>query len=177
MLLAGDEFLRTQRGNNNAWCQDNDFSWIDWSQAEKHADFLRFTLRVDRVAKAASGTSTADVFPGTAAVDGRGGRGLARSQAGRAGFFQRESNAAPCLDGRHTGREPDRDFYLACNAHREPLSFQVPQPPTGGRWRCAIDTLLPAPHDIVEPGEGPVISALASYTVGPFALVVLISEA
>src|SRR4029077_477420 len=42
MLLAGDEFLRTQLGNNNAWCQDNDISWVDWSLAEKNKDFLRF---------------------------------------------------------------------------------------------------------------------------------------
>jgi isoamylase len=43
MILAGDEFLRTQQGNNNAWCQDNDISWVDWSLTEKNADFLRFT--------------------------------------------------------------------------------------------------------------------------------------
>src|SRR5262249_27750407 len=43
MLLAGDEFLRTQQGNNNAWCQDNEISWVDWSLAETHVDFLRFT--------------------------------------------------------------------------------------------------------------------------------------
>jgi glycogen operon protein len=43
MLLAGDEFLRTQGGNNNAWCQDNAVSWVDWTLAEKNADFLRFT--------------------------------------------------------------------------------------------------------------------------------------
>lgn len=43
MILAGDEFLRTQRGNNNAWCQDNEISWVDWRLAEANADFLRFT--------------------------------------------------------------------------------------------------------------------------------------
>ena len=43
MILAGDEFLRTQQGNNNAWCQDNELSWVDWTLAEKNKDFLRFT--------------------------------------------------------------------------------------------------------------------------------------
>ncbi|HJZ56435.1 MAG TPA: alpha-amylase family glycosyl hydrolase, partial [Gemmataceae bacterium] len=43
MLLAGDEFLRTQKGNNNAWCQDNDISWVNWKLADENADFLRFT--------------------------------------------------------------------------------------------------------------------------------------
>jgi glycogen operon protein len=42
MILAGDEFLRTQKGNNNAWCQDNEISWVDWGLAEKNKDFLRF---------------------------------------------------------------------------------------------------------------------------------------
>ncbi len=42
MLLAGDEFRRTQRGNNNAYCQDNEISWFDWSLVEKHADLVRF---------------------------------------------------------------------------------------------------------------------------------------
>jgi glycogen operon protein len=42
MILAGDEFLRTQKGNNNAWCQDNEISWVNWEFAEKHKDFLRF---------------------------------------------------------------------------------------------------------------------------------------
>src|SRR5262249_18234185 len=42
MLLAGDEFLRTQHGNNNAWCQDNEISWVNWNLAAENADFLRF---------------------------------------------------------------------------------------------------------------------------------------
>ena len=42
MFVAGDEFRRTQRGNNNAYCQDNEISWIDWTLQEKHADVLRF---------------------------------------------------------------------------------------------------------------------------------------
>ena len=46
MILGGDEFLRTQGGNNNAWCQDNATSWVDWSLAEKNADFLRFVRQL-----------------------------------------------------------------------------------------------------------------------------------
>src|SRR5206468_10470854 len=42
MLIAGDEFLRTQKGNNNAWCQDNETSWVNWSLSEKNKDFQRF---------------------------------------------------------------------------------------------------------------------------------------
>jgi glycogen operon protein len=51
MLLAGDEFLRTQKGNNNAWCQDNEISWVDWTLKEKNADFLRFTRELIQLRK------------------------------------------------------------------------------------------------------------------------------
>ena len=46
MLTAGDEFLRTQGGNNNAWCQDNEVSWVDWSLTGRNAEFLRFTRKL-----------------------------------------------------------------------------------------------------------------------------------
>jgi isoamylase len=51
MLLAGDEFLRTQRGNNNAWCQDNDISWVNWELAEKNKGFLRFVRELIHLRK------------------------------------------------------------------------------------------------------------------------------
>jgi isoamylase len=51
MILAGDEFLRTQRGNNNAWCQDNDISWVDWTLAETNAPFLRFVRELIHLRK------------------------------------------------------------------------------------------------------------------------------
>ncbi|MDY3552588.1 glycogen debranching protein GlgX [Gemmata sp. JC717] len=51
MLLAGDEFLRTQQGNNNAWCQDNEISWVDWGLAEENKDFLRFVRELIHLRK------------------------------------------------------------------------------------------------------------------------------
>jgi glycogen operon protein len=51
MLLAGDELLRTQKGNNNAWCQDNDISWVNWKLAEENADFLRFVRELIHLRK------------------------------------------------------------------------------------------------------------------------------
>ena len=78
MLTAGDEFLRSQKGNNNAWCQDNALSWIDWSLADAHADFLRFVremialrqrhpaLRRRGFFRGARGRSEVPTFSGTA---------------------------------------------------------------------------------------------------------------
>lgn len=52
MLLAGDEFARTQQGNNNAYCQDNEISWVDWRLAETHRDLLEFVRELIRFRRA-----------------------------------------------------------------------------------------------------------------------------
>ena len=80
------------------------------------------------------------------------------------------------LDGRRTGREPDRDFYMAFNAWQEPLPFAVPPAPQGKPWRRVIDTALASPLDIVGPDEGPDVPAGSSYTVAPHSVLVLISD-
>ena len=62
MLLAGDEFLRTQQGNNNAWCQDNDMSWVNWDLAEDQRRFPALRSRTDLAAEAAPGLAAAAVL-------------------------------------------------------------------------------------------------------------------
>ena len=49
MLLGGDEFNRTQRGNNNAYCQDNEISWFDWNHDDAAQDMIRFVRRLTRI--------------------------------------------------------------------------------------------------------------------------------
>src|SRR5207249_3104822 len=65
MLLAGDEFLRSQGGNNNAWCQDNEVSWVDWTLAEKNADFLRFVRELIALRKGHPALRRGMFFHGT----------------------------------------------------------------------------------------------------------------
>jgi glycogen operon protein len=178
MLLAGDEFLRTQGGNNNAYCQDNEVSWIDWRLAQANADFLRFTRMLIALRKRHPALRRRRFFTGSR--NGRDGKpdvlwhGV---EPGKPDFSRVSRSLAMSLDGSQTGREPDQDFYVACNAWREPLDFGIPRTPGGRPWRRVIDTSLPSPLDIVEPAEGPVVPARAPYRVAPFSLVVLISEA
>src|SRR5262249_16997956 len=94
----------------------------------------------------------------------------------RPDFSSQSRSLALVLDGRRTGREPDQDFYVAFNAWESPLLFKVPPPPQGRPWRRVVDTSLESPEDILPEGEGPVMPALRAYPVGPFSLVVLISE-
>ncbi|MSU80554.1 MAG: glycogen debranching enzyme GlgX [Gemmataceae bacterium] len=178
MLLGGDEFLRTQKGNNNAWCQDNELSWIDWRLRESHADFLRFTTMLISLRKRHPALRRRTFFKGT------GPDGLQRPDVIWHGvepfapdFFAGSRTLAFCLDGMRTDREPDRDFYVACNAWIEPIAFRIPRSPNGQRWRRAIDTSLLSPLDIVGLDEGPVVLAESTIHVAPHSMIVLIAEA
>jgi isoamylase len=178
MLLAGDEFLRTQRGNNNAWCQDNDISWIDWSLAAKNADFLRFVRAMIAFRKRHPALRRHDFFRG-AGPSGHHEPDILwhGREPGQPAFVPRSQWLAFTIDGSQTSREPDCDFYVACNASPEPLAFRIPASASGRPWRRAVDTALASPLDIVEGDDGPRVPFSSIYLVAPFALVVLISEA
>jgi glycogen operon protein len=177
MLLAGDEFLRTQGGNNNAWCQDNAVSWIDWKLAETNADFLRFTQMLITLRRRHPALRRRTFFKGTPQGPGQRSdiqwHGVEPQKPDFSGFSR---IVAFTLDGTQTGREPDRDFYVVCNAWRESLVFRIPASPTGRPWRRVIDTALPSPQDIVELDEGPVVDPRTAYHVSPHSMLVLISE-
>ncbi|MFO0803404.1 MAG: hypothetical protein U0791_09825 [Gemmataceae bacterium] len=85
MILGGDEFLRTQRGNNNAWCQDNEISWVNWEFANQNADFLRLK-EADRIARKRRGAAEAHVLQGEISrlggLAGSGARAAAYDTAG-----------------------------------------------------------------------------------------------
>jgi glycogen operon protein len=167
MLLAGDEFLRTQSGNNNAWCQDNDVSWVDWSLAHKNADFHRFAREMIALRKRHPALRRRHFLA-------RGDVIWHGVQPYRPDFSAASHTLALVLDGRHTGREPDRDFYLAFNAWKESLSFVIPPAPQNRPWRRVVDTALASPLDIVGEDEGPSVPEWSAYAVAPFSLIVLI---
>lgn len=178
MLLGGDEFLRTQKGNNNAWCQDNYISWLDWGLAEKHGDFLRFTTMLIALRKRHPALRRRTFLRGTGPHhDLRPDIIWHGTEPFHPDFAATSRTLAFCLDGTQTGREHDRDFYVACNGWREAIGFRIPTAPTGRPWRRVIDTALLAPLDILALDEGPPVAAGATYPVTAHSVVVLISEA
>jgi glycogen operon protein len=207
MILAGDEFLRTQRGNNNAWCQDNDISWVNWDLAEQNADFLRFTRELIHLRKRhpvlrrrrffagqfgpgpgerPGSPRPADPAPGPfppASGPGLGDIHWHGVEPYRPDFGEASRSLAFSLDGRFTGREHDpdyridADFYVALNAWKEALPFRVPAAPTRRTWRRVIDTALASPDDFIPEGTGPVVAPGEVYPLAPFAALVLVSEA
>ena len=181
MILAGDEFLRTQMGNNNAWCQDNEISWVDWSLEKTNAEFLRFAremiwLRRRHPIFRRKEFFKGDITPLTADIRWHGLRPL------KPNFAPEARQIAYALDGRFHGRDDethgkfDSDFFIAMNGSPEPAAFEVPASPTGRRWRMLADTGAATPKDFFAEGTGPIVLPGALVPVADFALVVLISE-
>ena len=154
MLVAGDERGRTQQGNNNAYCQDNEVSWVDWSLDDDRAQLLEFARRVialrrDHPAfrrrdffegRSIHGSEVKDVAwlkpDGTEMTDEEWSRDFARSL----GVYI-AGEALPDTDER--GR-PFRDdnFLLLFNAHHEAMQFTLPGCRGAARWRALLDTAV-----------------------------------
>ncbi len=169
MLLAGDEFLRTQGGNNNAWCQDNEISWLDWGLAVHNADFLRFVKMLIALRKRHPALRRRR-FVHAADVKWHG------QQPNLPDWSSTSRTLAVTFNGRLTGREPDCDFYIACTSRSEPAPFVIPPSPQGKPWRRIVDTGMTPPYDIVEFEDGPRVPEGKAYVLAPYAMLVLISE-
>jgi glycogen operon protein len=175
MILGGDEFLRTQGGNNNAWCQDNPTSWVDWSLAEKNADFLRFTKQLIALRKRHHVLRRKTFFHGGGNSPDIVWHGAAPC---RPDWSETSRAIAFALDGRRSDRdETDRDIYVAMNANASPVTFQIPASPSGRTWRRVVDTALPSPDDALGLDEGPQVAVRTAYRVEGRSMIILVSEA
>lgn len=141
MLVAGDEFFRTQQGNNNAYCQDNEISWLDWSLVEKHQDLVFFVRNMIAFRKEHPSLRRRDFLKGCLPE----GKGADITWLGPDGTEPNWDNAealACMLNGckDFTGADEDKDHLLLLfNAHAHAVSFDIPAPP-GTPWRVAITT-------------------------------------
>jgi glycogen operon protein len=167
MVLMGDEVRRTQRGNNNAYCHDNEISWFDWSLVEKHADILRFaSLLIERrrlrAAEYEKQGLTLNQMLRKAKCSWHGVKIHTPDWSGHSHSvaFTAELQKENML------------LHLILNAYWEPLEFELPPLDNGGMWRRWIDTAIDSPHDIVPWQESPTISG-SLYRAEPRSVVVL----
>ncbi|RSS08236.1 glycogen debranching protein GlgX [Streptomyces sp. WAC00469] len=154
MLCHGDELGRTQRGNNNAYCQDNEISWVDWNLTEEQRELTAFTryviglraahpvLRRRRFFQGETATRDDQPLPdlvwlrpdGREMTDADWQRSDAHSVAV---FLNGDAIAEPDRQGR---RVVDDSFLLLLNGYWEPVDFRLPGPLYGERWTTLIDT-------------------------------------
>ena len=149
MLLGGDELGRTQRGNNNAWCQDNEISWFDWGAAD--AGLLEFTRRLIALRRQHPVFRQTSFLTGTAGESGLPDAWWFRPDGRR--MTQRDWNDSGTrtvgifLNGREIRERTPRgepivgdSFLLLFNAHSEPVVFTLPTRRFGSRWRVELAT-------------------------------------
>jgi glycogen operon protein len=149
LLLGGDEFARSQDGNNNAYCQDNELTWFDWNAAAQHADLVDFTARLCRLREQHPVFRRRQFFHGTPAPDTirddldwyRPDGAPMDAQDWNASFARAVTMALSGDTGDHT--RPDDPFMVMLNAWWEPLDFSVPGSLRDLGWRVEIDTENP----------------------------------
>jgi len=154
MLLGGDEFRRTQGGNNNAYCQDNETSWYDWSCLDQHREIFRFTRGMIAFRRAHPILSK-EQFYTDAEIHWFG------PQGGLPNWADSKCKKLACLI--HENGQ-DR-LYLMFNAGTEETDFGLPPLPLGYRWRLAVDTSRSAPQDLSAAGEETLLDNSTTYHV------------
>jgi glycogen operon protein len=177
MILAGDEMGRTQNGNNNPWCQDNEISWIDWSLLEKNPDFFRFTQLLIRLRKDHVVFRRRTFFKGAekefADIHWLGQHGKKFSWSPRAKLLAFFLSGMPKDIGHPT---PDSDFYVMMNAYPKMVHFKLPSWLSSLEWNVVINSGDPSPLDIFEPGKEIAIHSAKRIPVRGHSLMVLQSS-
>jgi glycogen operon protein len=180
MLLGGDEMLRTQRGNNNAYCQDNDLSWFDWARLNTQRSFYDF------VKKAIAFTRHYPVLQRRTFFTGRDDSGDLRPDIKWYDLNVEEPRwhepelrtVAYQLDGAEA--ESGAGSYLVfviLNAHWDAALVRVPEPGADRHWYRVVDTSLPPGDDFRSRGEEALLEPQDRYHANPRSTVVLLATA
>jgi isoamylase len=176
MLSAGDEISRTQGGNNNAYCQDNEISWVDWSRAAGERDLLAFTERLAQLRSMHPVFRRRRFFRGAADIAWLTPAGEEMAQEDWHASYAK--SVAVYLNGAAIS-EPDprgdpvtdQKFLMLFNAGPDPITFTIPEARLGGSWEVLVDTTTP---DGAPVEEGPVTKPKVE--VADRAVLVLISR-
>lgn len=177
LILAGDEFGNSQGGNNNAYCQDNETSWVDWSMAKANRDVLEFVKRLIAFRKANSvfHWDREPLFLDHKSC-GRPDMSYHGEYAWRPEFdpFRRQLGVlywGP-YGSREDGGEGD-SFYVLYNMHWEPHVFGLPHLPKGQSWHKICDTSERIENNLRKGGNGMTLKDQAELTVAPRSITIL----
>jgi isoamylase len=171
MILGGDEMRRSQRGNNNGYCQDNETSWFDWRLLDDHADVHRFFKLMIAFRKRHMALKRRSFFTGS--VNDRGLPDVAwhGCSLGEPGWHD---SWCRVLSYTMAGEGNEPDLHVILNMSDETLDFELPRPGLRSWYRC-VDTSLASPEDICDPGTEPLVPD-DQLAVTPRTVVVLVSR-
>ena len=165
MLLGGDEFRRTQLGNNNAYCQDNEISWFDWSLLEKHREIHRFARGMIAFRRAHP-LVRQEAFYTDAEIKWFGPHGATPDWTD-----PRWKSFACLILG-----PSESHLFLMFNADREAVDFAIPALAENRIWRLAVDTARVAPGDLYDVGKEPLLEGQISFRVEPRSSAILVAN-
>lgn len=184
MILGGDETRRTQSGNNNAYCQDNEISWMNWSLVEKNDALLRFTKNLIALRKNHS------VFTRTEFFSDNYEKGSFKepeiiwyninakspdwSKMNRFLAFKLNGNRDGSFNSNEENR--DNDFYIAANMDKYDLTITLPNPPAGKKWHLVSDTSFPSSEDFFSEGNEEELREQHRYVLVSGSCIILMSK-
>ncbi|KAA5541367.1 glycogen debranching protein GlgX [Roseiconus nitratireducens] len=159
MLVSGDEVRRTQKGNNNAYCQDNDLSWFDWRLVQKHADVLRFTKALIQFRRDQPTVRRVSFLTGEP-VDGRLIQDVSwySEDGSPLNWGQMELSMVAYIAAPSRVEDPEglgRDIVMMFNSTGSDRMHTLPDVGRGMKWNLFIDTAADSPRDIFPDLDGP----------------------
>lgn len=180
LLMAGDEFGNSQGGNNNAYCQDNETSWLNWNQLKSNADLHDFVRSLIAFRKAhpvfhmASEPRVMDYLAcGHPDISYHG----VKAWFPEFENFRRQMGVMYCGEyGLRPDGTPDDYFFVTYNMHWEPHEFALPNLPKGKKWYMAFNTDDKAAGGFYPPGSEPEIASQKQFMVPPRTVVVFIGK-
>ncbi|MFK7768481.1 MAG: glycogen debranching protein GlgX [Mariniblastus sp.] len=180
MLVAGDEFRRTQKGNNNAYCQDNEISWLDWSLVEKNAELVRFSRSLIDFRRSQPTVRREHFLTGVPNSKDGWADVSWFSPLGTAVDWHQQDLPIICLLAAPTESEDPqsvgRDVLLMINSSSMGCRFMIPTISKSKKWRLFLDTSLPSPHDVYPELNGPELTVSGSHTLPYKSLAVYVAD-
>lgn len=156
MIVSGDEVLRTQRGNNNAYCQDNAISWFDWRLVERNHEMLRFVQALIAFRRRQPNVRRPTFLTGAAVLPGQLADVSWYGTDGKPVDWQNVFNSLTAVFGTSGLTDPAaRPVMLMIHSGGEPQPFVVPKAASGLHWHLFVDTAADSPGDIYPNADGP----------------------
>jgi glycogen operon protein len=169
MLLAGDELLNSQQGNNNGYCQNNELSWIDWNLTQKNADNLRFVQLMVALRKRHPAIMRRRFLTGRSS-DGKSRPDIVWHGHELDKPLWSDPDARLLAFTLASTEHEEPDLHIVMNMSDEAATINLPQI-KAREWCLAVDTTLPSPSDIIPRAEQKALNS-SSFLVGAKAVVV-----
>ncbi len=179
MMVAGDEFRRTQNGNNNAYCQDNEISWLDWKLVEENAELIRFCRSLIEFRRNQPTVRRHHFLTGVPnSKDGWSDVSWYNPLGTAVDWHVPEQPIICLLASPLPADDPEglgRDVLLMLNSGSLGSRFLIPTIAKSRKWRLFADTSLPSPHDVYPELNGPILGVSGTHTLPHKSMAVYVS--